>query len=159
MSKKIQESYSEATHIVMAGDTNQMGNLHGGTLMQWVDIIGAVCASRHANRDVTTAALDSMDFKISIPIGYIVTLRASVTWTGNTSLEVRVDVYSEQPHAQKKIRTNTAYLVFVAIDAHKKPIKVPSIIIETQEEKEEYERAIARKQNRLSRKSENRIFK
>ena len=117
---------AETTHIVMSEDINQLGNLHGGTLMQWVDIIGAVAATRHARSTVTTAALDSMDFRHPVPLGAIVTLNATVTWTGRTSLEVRVDVYDGKPH------------------------EVPAFTPETESEKQEYERALIRRRNRLA---------
>ena len=141
---------AETTHIVMSEDINQLGNLHGGTLMQWVDIIGAVAATRHARSTVTTAALDSMDFRHPVPLGAIVTLNATVTWTGRTSLEVRVDVYSEKSNCQVKKHTNTAYLVFVALGYDGKPHEVPAFTPETESEKQEYERALIRRKNRLA---------
>lgn len=144
---------AETTHIVMSEDINQLGNLHGGTLMQWVDIVGAVAATRHAHTIVTTAALDSMDFKHPVPLGAIVTLQAVVTWTGRTSLEVRVDVYSEKARSEKKTRTNTAYLVFVALGYDGNPQEVPEFLPETSEEKLEYERALQRRKERLRRKN------
>ena len=113
---------------------------HGGTLMQWVDIIGAVAATRHAHSTVTTAALDSMDFKHPVPLGAIVTLQAAVTWTGRTSLEVRVDVYSEKSNCVVKKRTNTAYLVFVALGYDGKPHEVPPFTPRTDSEKDVYKR-------------------
>ena len=137
----------------MSEDINQLGNLHGGTLMQWVDIVGAVAATRHTRCTVTTAALDSMDFKHPVPLGAIVTLKAFVTWTGNTSLEVRVDVYSEKVNSEKKTRTNTAYLVFVALGYDGKPHQVPVFCPQTEEEKREYERAVRRREERLRRKN------
>ncbi len=149
--KTPRDSRSETTHLVMAGDTNQMGNLHGGTLMQWVDIIGAVAASRHAESIVTTAALDSMDFKMPVALGDIVTLYARVTWTGRSSMEVRVDVYKEHPICHRKSLTNTAYLVFVALDENRLPKSVPPFYPETEEEKVEYEQAIKRREMRLKR--------
>lgn len=143
-------SCAETTHIVMSEDINQLGNLHGGTLMQWVDIAGAVAAMRHARTMVTTAALDSMDFRHPVPLGAIVTLNAFVTWTGRTSLEVRVDVYSEKSNNPHKKHTNTAYLVFVALGYDGKPHKVPPFTPETEGEKQEYERALTRRKNRLA---------
>lgn len=145
-----QRACAETTHIVMSGDINQLGNLHGGTLMQWVDIVAAVAATRHTRTTVTTAALDSMDFRHPVPLGAIVTLNAAVTWTGNTSLEVRVDVYSEKTNCGQQKHTNTAYLVFVALGYDGKPHKVPQFTPETQGEKREYERALKRRENRLN---------
>ena len=149
------KGYSETTHIVMSENINQLGNLHGGTLMQWVDIIGAVAATRHTRRIVTTAVLDSMDFKHPVPLGGIVTLKAYVTWSGRTSLEVRVDVYSEKCTTDEKIRTNTAYLVFVALGYDGKPIEVEAFVPKTENEKKEYARAQKRRQERLRKKETN----
>lgn len=145
-----QRACAETTHIVMSEDINQLGNLHGGTLMQWVDVIAAVAAMRHARSMVTTAALDSMDFKHPVPLGAIVTLNAMVTWTGNTSLEVRVDVYSEKSNCSTKKRTNTAYLVFVALGYDGEPREIPPFVPETEEEMREYARALTRRKNRLA---------
>lgn len=143
------KGYAETTHIVMSENINQLGNLHGGTLMQWVDIIGAVAATRHCRSIVTTAVLDSMDFKHPVPLGGIVTLKACVTWTGRTSLEVRVDVDSEKCNTDEKVRTNTAYLVFVALGYDGKPRVVPPFVPKTENEKTEFERASRRREERL----------
>ncbi len=149
------KGHAETTHIVMSEDINQLGNLHGGTLMQWVDIIGAVAATRHSRSIVTTAVLDSMDFKHPVPLGGIVTLNACVTWTGRTSLEVRVDVYSERCNTDKKTRTNTAYLVFVALGYDGKPKEVPPFVPKTENEQKEYDRAQKRREERLRKKDAN----
>ena len=87
-----------------------------------------------------------MDFKHPVPLGAIVTLQAVVTWTGRTSLEVSVDVYSEKARSEKKTRTNTAYLVFVALGYDGNPQEVPEFLPETSEEKLEYERALQRRE-------------
>ncbi len=150
--KEKRRGCAETTHIVMSEDTNQLGNLHGGTLMQWVDIVGAVAATRYTRCMVTTAALDSMDFKHPVPLGGIVTLRAVVTWAGRTSLEVRVDVYREKTRSEETLRTNTAYLVFVALGYDGKPHEVPEFIPETEVEKREYQRALCRREDRIRRR-------
>ena len=149
MSMEYQNGTAETTHIVMSEDINQLGNLHGGTLMQWVDMVGAVAAMRYTRSIVTTAALDGMDFKHPVPLGGIVTLKAAVTWTGHTSLEVRVDVYSEKLNSEQKKRTNTAFLVFVALGYDGKPKEVPMFTPHTEEEKKEYNRAVQRRAERL----------
>ncbi|MEA4854595.1 MAG: acyl-CoA thioesterase [Christensenella sp.] len=151
---KQKSACAETTHIVMSEDINQLGNLHGGTLMQWADIAGAVAATRHTRCTVTTAALDSMDFKHPVPLGAIVTLQAYVTWTGNTSLEVRVDVYSEKVTSDEKKLTNTAFLVFVALGYDGKPKKVQPFIPQTEQEKVEYLRAQRRRTERLRRREQ-----
>ena len=137
---------------MLPNDTNLLGNLLGGTLMHWVDIIAAIAAIRHSESAVVTAAVDSLDFKKSIPLGHIVTLKAKVTWVGNTSMEVKVDVYKENEHNPKKELTNSAFLVFVAQDTEGKKKKVPELILISEEEREEFKRGIQRKQLRIARK-------
>ncbi len=145
------ESRTETTHMVLYEHINHLCTLHGGVLMQWVDVIGAVCASRHSGGLVTTAALDSLDFKKPIKLGEMVTLTAVVTWVGRTSMEIRVDVYNEKPGQLQRCKTNTAFLVFVALDENRNPREVPALTPETDAEKQEYQDALKRREIRMSR--------
>lgn len=139
--------------LVLPNDTNLIGNLLGGRLMHWVDIAGALAASRHAKNIVATVQVDSIDFKHPIKKGQMVELHAKLTWVGKTSMEVKVKVYGEDLITGEKRLTNEAYLVFVSIDSCQKPIEVPRLILETQEEKEEWERAVKRKELRIQKNS------
>lgn len=125
--------------------------LFGGQLMAWIDIIGAVAARRYAQNAVTTVCVDNLNFLSPAYLNDTVVQEAMVTWTGRTSLEVRVDSYVERLDGTRK-PVNRAYLVFVAIDENNRPIPVPTFVPETEDERVEYEKAIERKEQRDRRK-------
>lgn len=143
----------EMTELVLPNDTNLLGNLLGGRLMHWIDIAGALTASRHSNCVVATAALDSLDFRHPVRVGEMVRLKAKITWVGNTSMEVRVDVYCENMKTGATIKSNKAYITFVALDDSGKPTQVPSLCLETDEERKEYAAAEKRREMRLKKKA------
>ena len=143
----------EMTELVLPNDTNRLCNLLGGKLMHWIDIAGAMAASRHSNKTVATVALDSLDFRHPSRVGELVILKAKLTWTGKTSMEVSVNVYSENIKSGKTILTNQAYITFVALDNEGKPSPVPSLIPETEEEKKCFVEAEIRRGERLKRKN------
>ncbi len=142
----------EMTELVLPNDTNLLGNLLGGRLMHWVDLAGAMAASRHSNRIVATVALDSLDFRHPARMGELVRLKAKLTWTGKTSMEVLVKAYAENMKSGNVIMTNKAYLTFVALDDSGKPTLVPPLLPETDIEKNDYMEAEIRRQQRLERK-------
>lgn len=144
---------TEMTELVLPNDTNLLGNLLGGRLMHWIDIAGALAASRHSNCVVATAALDSLDFRHPVRVGEVVRLKARITWVGNTSMEVRVDVYCENMRTGATIKSNKAYITFVALDDSGKPVQVPALCLETDEERKEYAMAEKRREMRLIKKS------
>ncbi len=146
-------SQVEMTELVLPNDTNLLGNLLGGRLMHWIDIAGAMAASRHAERIVATVALDSLDFRHPVRMGELVILKAKITWTGRTSMEVSVNVFAENIKSGKTILTNKAYITFVALDEGGKPSQVPPIIPETEEEKINFSQGEVRRQERLKRKN------
>ncbi len=146
-------SQVEMTELVLPNDTNLLGNLLGGRLMHWIDISGAMAASRHAERIVATVALDSLDFRHPVRMGELVILKAKITWTGRTSMEVSVNVFAENIKSGKTILTNKAYITFVALDEDGKPAQVPPIIPETEEEKINFSQGEVRRQERLKKKS------
>jgi acyl-CoA hydrolase len=114
--------------MVLPTDTNRLGNLLGGQLMQWIDIAAAIAASRHTNRVCVTASVDELNFHHPILQGDVVTLQASVNRVFRTSLEIGVRVTKENLLTGEKVYTNTAYLTFVAIDEHGKPVSVSPIM-------------------------------
>ncbi|PKM94312.1 MAG: acyl-CoA thioesterase [Firmicutes bacterium HGW-Firmicutes-1] len=150
--KTTKESEVRMTELVLPNDTNLIGNLLGGRLMYWVDIVGALAASRHCRNVVATVQVDSIDFKNPIKRGDMVELFAKLTWVGRTSMEVKVTVYSENLFTGEKILTNEAYLVFVSLDRHRNPVRVPGLLLETEDEMVEWEKAIARKAYRMKNK-------
>lgn len=145
------ESKVEMTELVLPSDTNFLGNLLAGKLMHWIDVAGSMAAYRHNNSGVATIAVDSMDFRRPIHKGNVVTLKAKVTWTGNTSMEVRIDVYGENYFTGQKELTNVARLIFVALDDNGEKIEVTKLKPQTEEEKTEYKAAEKRRKLRVER--------
>jgi acyl-CoA hydrolase len=125
-----------------------MNRLFGGQLMAWIDITAAVEARRHTGRQVITAVVDNLSFLGPAFLDETVRLEARVTWTGKTSLELRVDSFAESLSGAERL-INRAYLVFVALDGQGKPVPVPPFEPRTAEEKKEWSRAEERRERRL----------
>lgn len=135
------------TQIVMPSHVNGAYRLFGGQLVAWIDICAAVEARRHAKGEVITVVIDHLEFLKSALVNDTVVLEAEVTWTGSTSLEVRVESFVEKLTGEREL-INRAYLVFVAIGADGAPVRVQSFVPETPEQAAEYERAIKRREYR-----------
>jgi acyl-CoA hydrolase len=151
MAKKkfAKESATIMTEMVLPNDTNTLNNLMGGKLMHWLDIVAAIAAQKHSNRIVVTASADNISFRQPIALGNVVTLMSKVTRSFNSSMEVFIEVTAEDIPANKKVMTHRAYFTFVAVDQNGKPIEVPEVVPETEEEIEQYEGALRRRQLRL----------
>ncbi len=145
-----------AVHIVMPQDCNGYAKprLFGGQMMAWIDVIGAVAARRFANANVTTVCVDHLTFLKAAYLNDTVVLEARVTWSGKTSLEVRVDSFVERLDGTKQL-INRAYMVFVAIDDEDKPMAVPKFVPETLEEQYEFSAALDRNEVRKQHRAEN----
>ena len=141
-----------SVQVVLAPHCNGYAKprLFGGQLMSWIDVIGAVAAQRYTKSAVTTVCVDNLNFLKPAFLGDTVVQEAFVTWTGRTSLVVRVDTFVEKLDGERDL-TNRAYIVFVALDENDRPIIVPSFVPETEEEKLEYAAAIERRKIRLGR--------
>jgi acyl-CoA hydrolase len=150
--KPPRESATEMTQVVLPNDANMLGFMLGGTVMHLIDIAGAMAAIRHTRSLAVTAAVDGLQFIHSIKVGDIIILKARVTCTFNTSLEVEVDVFSEEVLTGKRKFTTHAYLTFVAVDADGTPIPVAPLILETDEERRKAEEARVRREARLEAK-------
>lgn len=131
---------------------NLLGNVHGGWIMKLVDEAGALACMRHAQKKVVTVAIDSMTFRQPIRIGDLIILNAEVTYTGKTSMEAEVRVLAENPVTGEQTHTNTAYLVYVALDDEGRPTSVPALVTETEEEKARMAQAQKRQAYRISQK-------
>lgn len=140
------ETLSITTKLVLPNDTNTLGNLFGGELLAWMDVISSVAAHRHCKRVVVTAAVNNVSFKQPIKEASIVTLEAKVSRAFTSSMEIFVDVYVEDHLTGERVKSNEAIYTFVAVDQNGGPIDVPEIIPETVEEKERYDGALRRKQ-------------
>ena len=147
--KPVQASQVITTQLVLPNDTNQLGNLLGGTLMHWIDIAAAIAAQRHAGRVCVTASLDELGFHHAIRLGEIVTLEASVNRAFRTSMEIGVRVTAHGSSTMPSRRSNTAYLTFVAIDDHGTPVPVPPVLPEPGEQQRRYDQALLRREARL----------
>lgn len=141
----------EMTQLVLPNDTNLLGNLLGGRMMHWMDIAGAMAATRHSNKTVVTVRVDCIEFKHPVRMGEIVILKAKLIWVGRTSMEVVIHAFTENPITGVITSTNAAYFSFVALDDQRKPTPVPKLNPETEEEWEEYRRAEQRRQNGVCR--------
>lgn len=130
---------------------NVRGAVHGGWIMKLADEAGALAAARHAQKQVVTVTIDQMSFHSPIRIGDLVVLEAEVTYVGNSSLETRVQVTAEDPLTGARTHTNTAYLVYVALDEDGRPTRVPRLIAETEAEAKRMSRAEQRQADRLAR--------
>ncbi len=147
--RKPSDSAVVMTQLVLPDDTNQLGNLMGGRLMHWIDIAAALAAMKHTNRVCVTASVDEIAFLEPIRLGHIVTLHACVNRAFTTSIEVGVKIIRQDPLNATTAVSSRAYLTFVAIDQYGKPIPVPPLTAETDEEKRRFEMAGLRREQRL----------
>lgn len=151
--KRVEDSRTEQSYLVMHRHINGYGRLFGGQLMMWIDELGGIVGKRHAECEITTACVDQLNFKTPIYLNDTAVLVGRVTHTGRTSMEVRVDTYAESLNGQRRL-VNTAYLVEVAIDENGKGVEVPGLICETPEQKMEWEGGERRYKLRKQRKLE-----
>ena len=150
--KPIRASRITLSQLMHLEHANLLGNVHGGWIMKLVDEAGALACMRHAQRKVVTVTIDSMDFRQPIRIGDLVILKAEVAYTGRTSMEAAVEVHAENPITGEQTHTNTAYLVYVALDDSGRPTPVPPLQAETEEEKQKMDQAQVRQERRLKQK-------
>jgi uncharacterized protein (TIGR00369 family) len=150
--KPIRDSRVMLSQLMHPEHANLLGNVHGGWIMKLVDEAGALTCMRHAQRKVVTVTIDSMDFRQPIRIGDLVILKAEVSYTGRTSMEASVEVHAENPITGEQMHTNTAYLVYVALDDAGRPTPVPPLLAETAEEQQKLEQGKVRQEQRLKRK-------
>jgi acyl-CoA hydrolase len=149
--KPVSASRSEMAEVVLPAQTNPLGKLLGGHVMHLVDIAAAMAAHRHSNSYVVTASVDYIDFRNSVSLGEIVMLKSQVNRVFHTSMEVGVEVYSENVLTGERKHTTTAYVTFVAIDEKThRPKPVRPLILESPKEKRRYEEAAERRKTRLA---------
>lgn len=152
--KTVAESRSTQVHILMPGDLNGYGRLFGGKLMEWIDVVAAVVARRHSGCEVTTASVDNLAFQAPAFSNDTVVLEGRITCVGTSSMEVRVDTFVEALGGTRH-QVNRAYLVMVALNKDQKPVKVPQLILETEEDKAEWDAGMRRRALRNLRQKEN----
>ena len=152
--KRAADSATEMVQVVLPNDANPLGFILGGTVMHLIDIAGAIACHRHTRSLLVTAAVDDLQFLNPIKVGDLIILKARVTCAFTTSLEVHVDVYSEETLTGNRCLTSSAFLTFVAIDRSGAKVRVPPLIADTDEERRVCEAAHARRAARLKRKAE-----
>jgi acyl-CoA hydrolase len=138
--------------VVLPNDANPLGFILGGSVMHLIDIAGAIASHRHTRSLLVTAAVDGLQFLHPIKVGDLIILRARVTCVFKTSLEVQVDVFSEETLTGKQLLTSRAYLTFVAISKDGTRVRVPPLLVETEEERQICDEARARRAERLKKK-------
>ncbi len=146
----VADSQSEMTEIILPNDTNTLGNLLGGRLMHFIDLVGAMAAYRHSRTHVVTAAMDHIDFIQPVHVGDLLTLKSSVNRAFSTSMEVGVKVWVENTQTGVMLHVASAYLVFVAIDQNGRRVHVPELKPVTADEERRYADALLRRQHRES---------
>jgi len=150
--KPVSASRVTLSQLMHLEHANLLGNVHGGWIMKLADEAGALACMRHAQKKVVTVAIDSMTFRQPINLGDLVILHAEVTYTGRTSMEATVEVIAENPLTGERTHTNTAYLVYVALDDQDRPTSVPPVKAETEEDRRKMEQAQERQERRLKQK-------
>ncbi len=146
MVKTPKESLTILTDIVLPGETNPLGNLFGGELLARMDRACSIAARRHSRRIVVTASVNHVAFNKAVPVGSVVTIEAKVTRAFKSSMEIYVDVWSEDRESQERSKVNEGIYTFVAVNNTGAPVSIPKIKPETDLEKERYEGALRRKQ-------------
>jgi uncharacterized protein (TIGR00369 family) len=151
--KRVRESTVVMSQLMSPQDTNIAGNVHGGVIMKLIDNAAGVVAFRHARSNAVTASIDRLDFHNAVFVGDFVTVRASLNLVGRSSMEIGVRVESENPVSGERRHTASAYLTFVALDRNGKPMLIPPLVLETDEERRRNREAKARREARLQEKT------
>jgi acyl-CoA hydrolase len=146
--RTVAESQSERSEIIFPADANALGNLFGGRLMQYIDLVGAMAASRHARAFTVTASMDHLDFVAPVRVGDLLILKASVNRAYRTSMEVGVKAMVEDVREQRLKHVSSAYLTYVAVDQLGKSLVVPQLIAETEHQRRRFEDAGRRREMR-----------
>jgi acyl-CoA hydrolase len=147
--KRITDSSITLSQLMGPGHANTMGNVHGGLIMKLCDEAGGMTATKHASRPSVTVAVDSMSFHSPVQIGNLLTVKAEISWIGRSSMETRVTVTAEDVLTGSVTHTNTAYFVYVALGENGRPVPVPPLIFENEQERLRFERGAARQAHRL----------
>ncbi len=148
--KPASQSRVEHTHLVMPGEANNLGTAFGGMIMQWTDAAGAMAAMRHARGPVVTVSIDQLTFLAPIRIGHIALLAAQVNAVFSTSMEIGVEVSTENPLTGERRKCCDAFLTFVALGRDGRPAPVPPLLAESDEERRRERDARVRREARLA---------
>ncbi len=149
MGKKVSESEVKSEIIVLPGDTNMFGDLYGGRLVEWMDNIGSITAFKHSRMKVVTGSIDNLFFLSPIKLGYIVHLHSFVTFTTRSTMEIEIDVSSENVTTGTTNVTTRAYFTYVAMDESGHAAEIPQLILENDAEKVKFNEGKLRSEHRL----------
>ena len=147
--REVRRSQVEMLELMFPNDANPLGSVMGGRVMHFIDVAAAIAASRHAGRPCVTASVDHIDFRAPVKVGDLLVLKASVNYTGRTSMEIGVRVEVENRSTGERRHTSSAYLTFVCLSETRKPTGVPALIAETEDEIRRMEEARRRREERL----------
>ncbi len=156
--KKMSQSRTVKAMLVLPPDSNVLGTMFGGKVMSYIDDIASISASRHCRQQVVTASTDSVDFLYPINVGSMICMESFVTWTHKTSMEIYVNIISENLKTGERRVCASSFLTFVAIDENGKTQKVPPVIPETDFERELHKTAVDRYRRRMERKTESKML-
>ena len=151
ISKTVDDSRVETVHLVRPNHLNGANRLFGGILMQWIDEVAGIVAKRHSMSNVTTAAVDNLTFLHGAYQNDMVVIKGKLTWVGSSSMEVCVDTYVENQNGERH-RINNAHFMMVALDENDKPVKVPKLILQTDDEELAWSHGEERRRIRAQRK-------
>lgn len=151
--KRPSESETEMVQVVLPNDANPLGYILGGTVMHFIDMAGAIACHRHTRSLLVTAAVDGLQFLHPIRVGDLMLLKARVTAVWTTSLEVEVEVFSEETLTGRRQMTSRAYLTFVAVDRDNRRLTIPRLLLETDDDRRRAAEADIRRAARLAAKS------
>ncbi len=144
--KKVSESRTEMSQLMLPQHANMAGTVYGGTILSIADSVAYVCAARHGGPSCVTVSVDRVEFREPIRIGDLVTFLASVNYAGRTSMEIGIKIIAEDMKTGRKTHTNSCYFTMVCVDAHGKPAEVPKLIPETVEEKRRFQEGLERRE-------------
>ena len=148
--KRVSDSITEQVHIVMHPDINGQGRLFGGQLLKWIDEVAGIVAKRHCMGNVTTASVDNLTFLKGAYQGDMVVIKGKITWVGSSSMEVCVDTYVENLSGDRH-RINNAHFMMVALDENDRPMKVPGLKLQTEDEELAWRHGEERRRIRMQR--------
>ncbi len=149
MDKTVKESEAELSRLVLPEDTNMFNNLYGGRLLEWMDNIASITAFKHCRKKIVTGSIDNLFFLSPIKLSFIVHIRSFITYVTRSTMEIEIDVSSEDLTTGEKQLTTKAFFTYVAIDDNGKPSEVPGLILSNDEEKKRFDNGLLRHENRL----------
>lgn len=145
--KRVADSYTTQVQVLTQGNLNGYNRLFGGKLMSWMDVVAGVVARRHSERNVTTVRVEDLEFRAPAHANDTLLITGHITHAGRTSMEVCVHVYVEALSGERKL-INQAHFVMVALDEHERPTEVPGLLLETDQQREEWQLAELRRERR-----------